>query len=94
MGFWGFGEARSHLFGSGYYIDNGLANGVYQGQILPANLADFGGAQPAKPHQLSPAALTLAEANYEPAYSPIVLAGLVGWLLKRGRGGEAADDRE
>ncbi len=35
------------------------------------------GAQPAKPHQLSPAALTLAEANYEPAYSPIVLAGLV-----------------
>ncbi|MEI6372707.1 MAG: ABC transporter substrate-binding protein [Actinomycetes bacterium] len=24
----------------------------------------------------------------------IVLAGLVGWLLKRGRGGEAADDRE
>jgi Undecaprenyl-phosphate glucose phosphotransferase len=31
----------------------------------------------AKPHQLSPAALALSEKPYEPAYSPIVLAGLV-----------------
>jgi len=36
-----------------------------------------GGVRPAKPHQLSPAALALAEKPYERAYSPIVLAGLV-----------------
>jgi len=35
------------------------------------------GARPAKPHQLSPAALAIAEKAHESAYSPIVLAGLV-----------------
>jgi hypothetical protein len=34
-------------------------------------------APPAQPRPLSPAALALTEEHYEPAYSPIVLAGLV-----------------
>jgi hypothetical protein len=34
-------------------------------------------APPTQPRPLSPAALALAEEHYEPAYSPIVLAGLV-----------------
>ena len=36
-----------------------------------------GGVRQAEPQQLSAAAHALAEAPYEPAYSPIVLAGLV-----------------
>ena len=36
-----------------------------------------GAARPAKPQQLSTAALAVADAPHEPAYSPIVLAGLV-----------------
>ena len=36
-----------------------------------------GGGRPAEPHQLSAAALALAEVSHEAAFSPIVLAGLV-----------------
>jgi CoA-binding domain len=35
------------------------------------------GMRPTTPHQLPPAALALADKSYDPAYSPIVLAGLV-----------------